>query len=154
VPPVTKSKKWLASNFKLEVDGLPTSRVAQIKALSIKQQIIEFRPGDGGDTQYLPGKLEYPNLVFSVPEIDAQPWLDYFESFVLKGNQGPENEMTGSIVFLSPDLKEELMRISMAGLGIFKCAPANEEPSKAKAPSSMPEMYVEEMKISFTGISA
>ena len=42
-----KQKLWLASNFKLEVDGLPCGRVNKIEALTVKQNVTEFSEGGG-----------------------------------------------------------------------------------------------------------
>jgi hypothetical protein len=34
------SKKWLCSNFKLEVDGLPCNRVAKIDSFNWEQKVV------------------------------------------------------------------------------------------------------------------
>jgi hypothetical protein len=60
----TKAKNWLTSNF--EVSGLPAPRVSKIESFTIKQGVKE--------SAKVPGKLEFPNLTFTIPETDAAPW--------------------------------------------------------------------------------
>jgi hypothetical protein len=45
--------------------------------------------------------------------------VKWHEDFVIKGNNSIEGEKRGSLSYLTPDLKTELFRIDLFGLGIF-----------------------------------
>ena len=64
--------------------------------------------------------MEFPNLAVTLAESHAQTWQDWFDDFVVKGNNGQDNEKNGSLTFLAPDLKTTLATINFFNLGIFR----------------------------------
>ena len=143
-----KQKVWLASNFRLEVKGLPTAKVNKVEALTIKQTVATDDIGDARDPQREPGKLEYPNLVFTVPEVDAQPWFDWFDDFVLQGNNGEAAEKTGRLTYLAPNLQDQLARLDFFNLGIFKLATDTTEANDAIKRVKV-ELYCERIEFTY-----
>ena len=146
-PSAARQKQWLPSNFRLKVDGLPTTKVSKVESFTLKQKIIESTSGEERIPQKTPGKLEYPNLTFYVPGIDSQPWFDFFDDFVLQGNAQPEDELDGSLEFLSPDLKSVLLELTFSHMGIFKLALEKPDAAQAAAGRFVAEMYVEQMTL-------
>jgi phage tail-like protein len=125
-----KQKQWLASNFRLDIDGLDCKRVATIDAFTV--------------TQATPDTVEVPNLTIALSAASADSWQDWHDDFLVNGNNGPDRERSGSITFLGPDLKTELARVELAGLGLValrRPAPtAAEQVAKVVA-----ELYCERM---------
>ena len=115
--PVAKQKKWLASNFRVTVEDLPTQRVSKVEAFSVKQTIVEFTEGGDRIPQKQPGKIEYPNLALTFSMTDSAPWFDHFRQSVLLG-VGSEKE--GMVEYLGPDLFP-ILRVKLHNLGIFRC---------------------------------
>lgn len=144
-----QQKLWLPSNFRLEIKGLPTGKVSKIDALTIKQTAVTDDIGETRDYQKEPGKLEYPNLVFTIPEVDAQPWRDYFETFVIKGNNGEEFERTGRLTYLAPNLSDELGRLEFFNLGIFKLSTDKAESSSDTIRRVKVELYCERIEFTY-----
>lgn len=134
----TKQKKWLASNFRLTVGDLPTQRVNKVEALTVKQAVIEFNDGTTRIPTKEPGKLEFPNLAFTLSSSDSTPWFAYFKQFVLLGD-GEEKQ--GSLEYLGPDLSP-IFAVTLHNLGIFRCQPEHKEPADNVARTSV-EMYME-----------
>lgn len=118
--PAQKQKQWLPSNFRLQIDGLDCTHVSKIEALTVKQKVVENPVGDERDYNKEPASIEFPNLVVTTQQSHAQSWYDWHEDFVIKGNCTDDREKTGSLTFLTQDLKNELARIDFFGLGIFK----------------------------------
>lgn len=118
----TKQKQWLPSNFRLQIDGLDCSRVTKIDAFTVKQKIIESATGEGRDFNLEPSTVEFPNLMVTLKQSGAQTWYDWMDDFLVKGNSLDENEKSGSLHFLTQDLKQELFVISFHHLGIFKAS--------------------------------
>jgi len=145
--PVTKQKVWLTSNFKLELDGLDTTKVSKIDAFSVKQQIIEFVPGEERIPRKEGGKIEFPDLKITLATSSIATWSAWFDDFVIKGNNGSDNEKNGRIVFLSPDLQTELGEIKLIHVGIFRFDPdADDQSSADKIARFTAELYVEQMQ--------
>ena len=65
-------KAWLASNFRVSIDGLDCSRVSKVDSLTVKQSVVT---GDIGKTRLprrQPGRLEFPNLTITLAESSAK----------------------------------------------------------------------------------
>jgi hypothetical protein len=110
-----KSFKWLASNFKFTLGGVDTSHVSKIDTLAIKMNFSSDSERGGSVLQ----EIDIPNFKLTLPESQAQDFIAWHEDFVIKGNNSSENEKKGSLTFLSSDLKTELFRLDLAGVGIF-----------------------------------
>ncbi len=147
---VKAQKKWLPANFRLKIDGLEAActKVNKIEALVVKQTFID-RPGvtDRVSTKE-PAKLETPNLVVTLPESAAGPFFDWAESFVIKGIHGQKDEKSGSIDFLTLDLKTVLATLTFSNVGIFRCAPEKAEAGVESIRRVKAEMYCESMTFS------
>jgi phage tail-like protein len=146
--PVVKGhqKIWLASNFRLEIDGLDCTRVNKVEAFSVKQTVVQDQVGEQRDFPKEVARVEFPNLVVSLAESHAQTWQDWFDDFVVKGNNGQENEKNGSLTFLAPDLKTTLATINFFNLGIFRLTPDKVEARNEQIRRLQAELYVERMQ--------
>jgi tail tube protein gp19 len=134
-------KKWLPSNFRLKIDGLdePTKRVNKIEALTVKQKVVDGRVG---------GALEVGDLRITCPEAYAKPLYDWHDDFVIKGNNGQDKELGGSLEYLTTDLQEVLFTIKLQNLGIFKVSPEKVEAGSENLRRVKAEMYCETMELS------
>ena len=101
----TYPKLWLASNFRVEIGGLPCEHVHKVDAFSIKQKVVKDE---------IPGYLEFPNLTFTLPTTDLKAWNNRYNA--TKGIKKTSNEISGSITFLSPDMKTKLSAINISGV--------------------------------------
>lgn len=117
--PAVKQKAFLPSNFRVEIDKLDCSKVSKVDAFTIKQTVSAGGVGERRDPQKRAGNLEFPNLKITLAEVSAKTWDAWFDDFVVKGNNGDANEKSGALVFLAPDRKAELGRITLHNLGIF-----------------------------------
>ena len=139
-------KLWLPANFRLEIEGLECRKASKVDALTVRQAIASDEVGDTRDYQREPTAIEFPNLRITLAESDAQSWVDWHEDFVVKGNNDESREKNGALVFLSPDLKTELIRISFANLGIFRLAPAMSAGEADAIQRFTAELYCERME--------
>ena len=147
--PKQQQKQWLPSNFRLDIKGLPTGRVNKIDAITIKQAIVTDEIGERRDPLKEPGKLEFPNLVFTLSEVDAQPWLDWFDDFVIQGNNSEEDEKTGRLTYLASNLKDELARLEFFNLGIFKVSTDKAEAVSDTIKRVKVELYCERIEFKY-----
>lgn len=144
-------KKWLPSNFRIRIDGLEDScsRVNKIEAIVVKQKVIENPVGELRDYEAEPAVVEVPNLVITFPESHSKPFYDWHESFVIKGNNGDDQEKGGTLEFLTPNLQEVLFTIQFQHLGIFKLTPEKVESGSENIRRLKAEMYCEDMKFTY-----
>ena len=109
-------KRWLPSNFRLQIDGLEAActRVNKIEAIVVGQGRSK-----GGEARGMAGGLQASNLVVTLPEADAAAFSKWHEGFV-KGNAGRESEKSGTLAYLTPDLREAFFTLTFRGLGISR----------------------------------
>jgi phage tail-like protein len=141
-----EQKVWLPCNFKLEIDGIDCSKVNRIEPFTVKQTLATSSVGSARDTVKEPGKLEFPNLKITIPESAAQPFLDWHESFVIKGNNDEKAEKGGTLTFLMPSRPEPLAQIKFYNLGIFRVQPEKNEANSDSVKRVQVELYVERME--------
>jgi len=139
-----------AVTWKFEADGLETSRVNKIEAITIKQKIVEFSDGTSRDYQKEPTSVEIPNLAVWLPaDESSKSWLEYFDSFVIKGNNTEDQEKTGSLAFFDAGKGGELARLTFSHLGIFKLTPEKVESGGENIRRIKAEMYCEDITFKF-----
>jgi len=139
-------KKWLNSNFRLSIDGLDTTRVTKIEALTVKLPRISF--GDCrlcDDLPPGPTKIDFPHVVVTIRE-PADQVYDWFEAFVIQGNNDDSSEKGGTLEYLSPDLKTTLFTLKFRNLGIFEVMPVMVDAGGSALPQLLAAMYCEKME--------
>jgi len=149
-PDKKAQKKWLPSNFRLTIDGLDCTRVMKIDSFTVKYTPAADTIGDARDYLKEPGKLEFPNLKIKFSASSAQTWRDWFESFVVKGNNDESHEKHGEIVLLAPDMKPAAT-IRLFNLGIFKLADDTSDASAAAVKRLTADLYCERMEFQHEG---
>jgi hypothetical protein len=141
---LTTARKWLLSNFRLQIDGLDCSKVNAIDALTVTVS----RADALGPTRDYPvdraqGTQDVSNLVFTIDESNADPIRAWHQSFVIDGNNAADAEKSGTLQFLAPNLKDVLMTLTLHNLGIFKLAYVNK--GGTAVPQLRAEMYCDRM---------
>lgn len=139
------SKKWLCSNFRFELGDLPCDRVAKVDAIKIEQKIVKDEVGAFREPMKEPAALTFPNLKLTISTADIDPWVEWHKSFVIEGKCTDNDELTGALTFLGPDLKEELAVLNFAHVGIMSLELEAVEAAKENISRFTVELYVEEM---------
>jgi hypothetical protein len=147
----TDQKVWLASNFRLAIDGLDCTRVSRVGSLTVRQPLATDDIGDARDFSRVPGRIEFPNLTVTMSEASAQSWFDWFDDFVVKGNNDESREKSGSLSLLSANLADELMRIDFSNLGIFSIAHDKAEANSDTIAMVTAQLYCERMELRMGG---
>ena len=113
-----RQKAMLKSNFKFELGSLPCSRIATIDSLSVKVNVSNELPGSNR-VNMTANSIDFPNIFLTISAADLKPWLDWHKQFIIDGNNSQSDELSGRLVFLAPDLHDELLAIRLQGVGIF-----------------------------------
>lgn len=149
-----EQKRWLPRNFRLTIQGLTCTHVNKIEALTLKQKVVEHAIGEKRDYEKEPANLETPNLVVTMSEHNADDWYNWHKSFVIDGNNDNKAEKSGTLEYLTEDLKTVLFKLDFFGLGIFKLTPDKVEAGGENLRRLKAEMYCEEIKFKYEGGSA
>lgn len=144
--PRPDKRQWLSSNFQLDIEGLDCTKVSRIGSFTVKRSIPEDAIGEWRDYERMPGTMEIPNLKVTLAVTSAQSWYDWHEDFLVKGNCDEDREKSGTLEFLSPDLKTVLMRISLSNLGIFRFA-AEQPDDQSQIRRVTADLYCQQMNL-------
>lgn len=148
---VKQTKIWQPANFSLTIPGLDCAKVAHIDSFTVKQTIIEHAIGETRDYEKQSFVIEFPNLRVIFPESSISSWSDWFENFVIKGNNTDDQEKTGVLTFLAPDRKTVLASIQFFGLGIFRLSRDNSQPNSDQLRYVAADLYCQRMEFIKSG---
>jgi hypothetical protein len=126
---IKPSKPWLPSNFRLEIEGLEGTRVSNIEPLTA---VADKGAIDFGDLRVL----------FSADMAEA--WSAWHTSFVVNGIA---DERSGTLTFFTPDLKTELARVTLRGLGIHRLTLEPVPDRTTQVARLAAELYCERMEL-------
>ena len=106
-------KKWLPSNFRLQIAGLEAActRVSKIEAIVVKQLASA-----GSEARAVKGQagLQASNLMVTVPERDAPA----FQEWQRGGDRN--NVKNGTLAYLAPDLREAFFTLTFQNLVVSR----------------------------------
>ena len=147
-------KRWLPSNFRLTIPGLDCTRVNKIEAIDI---ITAGAPrpaeGVGNPARNAPG-LNIANFKATTTEASAASWAQWLMDFVVRGDNGSQKAKTATLEYLAPDLKELLVKLEFAGVGICGLRPEEAESGSENIRRDAGEFYCDSVKCWFEGMGA
>lgn len=115
-----KQKMWMASGFRLNIDGIDEMKYTnKIDAFTIKQGIKKFYVGQERLPQIEPTKIEFPHIVGTIALEYSDKLLEWHEKYVQKGQSDPKAQKTGSLEFLSPQRDKTIFSINLYEVGIM-----------------------------------
>jgi hypothetical protein len=142
-----KQKRWNQANFRCTLGGLPCKKVSKVDSFTIKQGVVEDPVGEFRINQKVPSKLEIPNQKWTISMADHEEWSKWFDDFVIKGNNGQDKELNGSIEWLDQSTKEVLGSIELRQCGIFSMSQAKLEANKDGIAQFTVEFYCEAVEL-------
>jgi hypothetical protein len=141
-----KQKAWLCSNFRFELGGLPTQRVAKIDSFTWKCSVTPDQIGIHREPTKHPAKVTVPDIKVSISYADHQAWADWAKKWFVDGHHLEGDELNGRIVFLGPDMTKELGEITLENVGLKSFSDDDMEANSEKIKRFTAELYVEKMK--------
>lgn len=119
-------RELLGHSFTVEIDGIDCSGVLAVDPVKVRTT---------------GGLLVFPDVRLHVDVARARSFRDWFDDFVLGGNNDDDKERAGRITFYDPLLKDALATLELVHLGIFRIA---EEPVAGRVQI---DLYCERMEL-------
>jgi hypothetical protein len=127
-----RTKQWITSQFRVDVDGLDAKRVASVDAFTV---VTTGEP------------IDFPDLRVTISETGAESWRAWHDEFVVKGHNDESAEKSGALVLLDATLKQEIGRVTLGGLGIYRLAREKSDASADAVARIVAELYCERMEL-------
>jgi T4-like virus tail tube protein gp19 len=141
-----KQKAWLCSNFRVEIGSLPCSRVATVDTFTWKCSVAPDQIGIFREPTKHPAKVTVPEIKLSISSADHDAWAQAAKKWFVDGHHLEGDEMTGRIVFLDPNMTDEIGEIELQNVGFKKFSDEDSEANSEKIKRFNVELYVEKMK--------
>jgi hypothetical protein len=141
-----KQKAWLCSNFRVEIGSLPCSRVATVDTFTWKCSVAPDQIGIFREPTKHPAKVTVPEIKLSISSADHDPWAQAAKKWFVDGHHLEGDEMTGRIVFLDPNMTDEIGEIELQNVGFKKFSDEDSEANSEKIKRFNVELYVEKMR--------
>jgi hypothetical protein len=141
-----KQKAWLCSNFRIEIGALPCSRVATVDSFTWKCSVSADQIGIFREPTKHPAKVTVPDIKLSISHADHDAWAQAAKKWFVDGHHLEADEMTGRIVFLDPNMTDELGEVELQNVGFKKFSDEDAEANSEKIKRFSVELYVEKMK--------
>jgi T4-like virus tail tube protein gp19 len=125
-----KTRKWLVSNFKLDIPGLDCTKINKIDAFTVKST--------HGETP----KVEFSNLVITMAVSGAESWNKWYRKSVVLG---APTELSGQLSTYDATMSQKQIHIDLEGLGIVRLGPAKLVAGSEAIARVVAELYVERM---------
>ena len=82
-------------------------------------------------------------------ESHADDWYKWHEDFVIKGNCEEDKEKTGTLQYLSPNLKDVLFTLTLRHMGIFKLEAEKVEARSENIRRVKAQLYIESIDFDY-----
>jgi hypothetical protein len=113
-----------ANGFRLAMQGLADLQLvpAVVEPIVVTRQLVEQT---GGVWRYSAGRVEVGDLEVALASATAQQAdvvqdVDqWFEEFVIEGDNGPSDEKAGMLELLDPNTNSPVLTLNLTGIGIF-----------------------------------
>lgn len=148
-----RQQKIPACNFKFSIDGFPgqvAETCVKVEAMEIKVKMIEHHYGTRLEAVKIPGKIEWPNLVFHVPEADAEPFRKLHNER-MAGTRADQGQGRGAMIQFFNNAMARMGEIQFTGVHIFNVQTEKSDASNEELKLTKIECAIEGIVITETG---
>ena len=93
-----------------------------------------------------PAKVTVPEIKLTISSADHDAWAQAAKKWFIDGHHLESDEMHGRIVFLDPNMSDELGEVELQNVGFKKFSDEDNEANSEKIKRFAVELYVEKMK--------
>jgi phage tail-like protein len=150
-----EQKDWTANKFHFKLDPFEDvcAHVLKVDSFTIKQNIIEHHYGGFKAAIKTPSSVDFPNLVFYVHEMHAQPLMDHMSKRVGFGGGGngqvrDATTMHGQLEAYDNEL-QTIFTLEFFGADIISVTPDRSDATSEELKLVKVEVYTEKMKFTY-----
>jgi hypothetical protein len=149
-----KQKQWLPCNFRVTIGSLPCARVASVDSFTWKCSVAPDQVGIFREPTLHPAAVTVPDIKLAISYADHDAWAKAAKAWFIDGKHTEADEMSGSIEFLDPNMKDVLGEITLHNVGFKSFKDEDSEGGSDKIKRFNVELYVEKMEFKITAYDA
>lgn len=139
-------KRVSLQSFNVNLGSLPLKNCSKVDAIKVETKGAWANVGSARKATYTPTSRSVSNLKFTINSEDIADWEKWHQTFVVDGICSEDDELTGSVVFMAPNQKDELFTIELSNVGLIALQHGDLEAGKDAISTFTVEMYVESIK--------
>jgi len=148
---IVEAKRWIPSNFRLEIGDLPCGRVRRVEGIRLTQaerkpSVGSMQPSGSKQPDERKVSCEFDNIRLAISAVDLREWQEWFDSFVVRRSCGESDQLEGSLSLLGADPHEELLRLSLDRVGILSLEQKLGKGVEGSGETFDVELYVEAIR--------
>ena len=120
---MAKQERCVRSNFTVKIPGVVTTGVMKVENLALTREVTAENLGSQRIEMKNPTKPSIPNVVLTVTEATAKDFWTWYDSFLIKGDNGQEKERTIEVQLMGPDMKSSVLTLQGTGVGMVAMRP-------------------------------
>jgi phage tail-like protein len=147
-------KLWKACNFRFTLEGFEQNcaRVTKIDAFTVKQKVIEYHSGGHRAPIKTPSQIQFPEISFYVPEVDAHPFMTHFVESGVKGKVRDPAMLHGEIITFD-NQGRDLFSLQFFGANIASIQPDKSDAASEEIKLVKIDLHTESMKFEYKPIT-
>jgi hypothetical protein len=121
VGPTTKS--ITTNNFRFTLPGFDVKRINAFEAI---EWSCVVKPDPHGEAQYpelAATTMKQPDIGFTINALDGKQFEDWAKAWFMDGKREEKDEITASIDFLGPNVKDVLATVNFQNVGLLELTP-------------------------------
>jgi hypothetical protein len=122
---MSKQERCTRSTFTVKIPGVVTTGVSKVENLALTREVTADNLGEQRIATKSPAKPSIPNVVLTVNEATAKDFWSWYDSFLIKGDNGQEKEKTIDVQLMSPDMKSVFLTLQGTGVGMVAMRPVS-----------------------------
>ena len=139
-------KAWKACNFHFRLDGFDCSRATKVDSFTIKQTLVEYHSGGRRTAVKTPGPIDFPQLSFYLPEVDAKPLVDHFKK------RGIDGEVPGRLhgqIETFGNAQDVKFTLEFFNADILNIQPDKSDSTSEELKQVKVDLYIERMQFKY-----
>jgi hypothetical protein len=136
-------KAFLCSNFRLEIGNLPCNRVKSVDSMVFKCSVVPDDVGIFRESTLHPAAVVCPNMKVTWSYADFEELNKAAHEWFVAGKHLEGDEMEGRLVFLDPNMKDEIAELTMHNIGWVSWKGEDLEGGSEKVKTCQAEFYYE-----------
>ena len=144
-------KLWTCCNFRFRLDGFEAAckRVSKIDSFTVKMAVLEYHGGGHRAPIKTPSPIDFPNLTFYIPEVDAPLFLNHVQKWIIADKVDQPGRLTGMIETLDHTMSSTLFTLQFYGAEIVSVTPDKSDSSSEDIKQVKIELFTERMEFKY-----
>jgi phage tail-like protein len=142
-------KAWKCCNFTFSLDDFDCcKRVTKVDSFTVKQSVLEYHAGGRRSPSKTPSAIDWPQISFYLPEVDALPLIDHFKLRGVDGDVPGLKRLHGTIDTFDNAQKTHF-NMQFLNADIVAITPDKADASSEEMKMVKVDLYVESMKFKY-----